>query len=210
MEDLIRMRGVCRKWQDVIQNTKSLQRLIFLSPQEFDHIWRSMVRVGPGFPRYALVKELKESLDPAEKEKGQYHILNPARINPLLFCQLGEYANMPFWNTGRDDDWTSEELHLREGARVKGTKIKMSSPLLNMFATQPPVYKMTFRTGGDPQRQIQNRKGIKVIDVLRVAEGLGGGWKGRVVIDEIIFPQGEGDVIYRQGRLDPFYKWNIG
>ena len=167
-----------------------------------------MVRVGPGSARYALAKEPKESLDLAEK--GQYHILKPARIDPLLFRQLSEYAKMPVWNTGRYGRWTSEELHLRQGARVKGTKIKVSSPLLNMFATQPPLCEMTFRTGGDPERQIRNRKGIKVIDVLRVAEGLAGGWEGRAVVDEVTSPQGHADVVYRQSRLDPFYWWNIG
>lgn len=132
-----------------------------------------------------------------KKEKHEW-ILKPARINPLLFRQLSEHANSSVWHSGSYDHWTSEELHLREGAGLKGRKIKVSSPLLNMFATQPPLKQMTFRTAGDPERQIRNSKGIKVIDVLRVAEGLVGGLAGRVVVDYVLFPPEHVDVIYRE------------
>jgi hypothetical protein len=106
--------------------------------------------------------------------------------------------------------WTSEELHLREDARLRGTGIRVSSPLLNMFTTQPPMYEMSFRNGGGLARQIRNRKGIKVTDVLRVTEGLTGGLGGRVVVDYVFFPPEDVDVVYRQNYLDGFYAWNIG
>lgn len=205
LEDLVRMRGVNRQWKDVIEDTESLKKIIFLSPQESNYLWRSTVKISPGSPRYKLIKEAKSSV---KTEEGQYHMLEQARINPLLFRQLSEYANIPFWNTGRHDRWTSEELHLREGAGIKGTKIKVSSPVLNMFATQPPVKEMTFRTGGASARQIRNSKGIKVIDVLRVAEGLVGGLDGRVVVDCVLFPPEDVDEIHRKEHLDRFYAWN--
>lgn len=208
MKDLISMRRVCHKWQDVIQGTQSLMQIMSLSPQEHDHEWRSMIRIGPGSPRYALAKEPRRTLDP--KEEASW-FLQPARVNPLLFRQLSKYANIPIWHTGSGDRWTSEELHLREGASIKGTKIKVSSPLLNVFATQPPVYEMSFRIGGpgSPARQIRNRQGIKVIDVLRVAEGLVGGLDGRVVVEDVLFPPEDVDVIYRHNHLDAFYACNI-
>ena len=211
MEDLIRMRRVCHKWQDVIQDTRSVQRIIFLSPQDLDHEWHTWVRIGPGPPHYKLVKEPKTSRESDGSTDEDYPgILQSACINPLLFCQLSGYASIPIWDTGSYDRWTSEELVLREGARIKGTKIKVSSPLLNMFATQPPLCEMTFRTSGDPARQIRNSKGIKVIDVLRVAEGLVGGWAGRVVVDYAFFPPEDADAIYTEEHLDLFYTWNIG
>jgi hypothetical protein len=208
MEDLIRMRRVCHKWQDVIQGTKSLQEIIFLSPQELEHQWHTWTRLDGGHPRYMLVKEPTTSQD-AETDKDDRGILQSTRINPLLFWQLSKYESIPIWDTGRHDRWTSEELVLRDGARIKGTKIRVSSPLLNTFATQPPLCEMTFRTGGDPARQIRNPKGIKVIDVIRVAESLGGGWAGRVVVDYTFFPPEDVDVIYTEDHLDFFYTWNI-
>lgn len=183
LEDLIRMRGVNRQWKDVIEGTVSLKQIIFLSPQEPEHVWHTFVSLGPGLPLYKFVKDPKGSWN-TDENPG---ILQSARINPLLFRQLSENENIPVWYTGSRGRWTSEELHLREGARINGTKMKVSSPLLNMFATQPPLEVMMFRTGGDPARQIRNRKGIKVIDVLKVAEGLAGGFEGRVVVDYIIF-----------------------
>jgi hypothetical protein len=208
MKDLIRLRGVCHKFKDVIEGTRSLMQIIFLSPQDLDHEWRSLMRIDPGFPRYALTKEPKRSRNTKEEQSW---FLKPARFNPLLFRQLSQYARIPIWHTGSGDRWTSEELHLREGAGIKGTKIRVGSPLLNMFATQPPVYEMSFRTGGpgSTARQIRNRKGIKVIDVLRVAEGLVGGLDGRVVVEDIIFPPEAVDAIYRQNYLDGFYACNI-
>jgi len=205
LDDLVRMRGVNRQWKDVIEDTKSLKGIIFLSPQESNFLWRSMVKIGPGSPRYKLIREAKSSVEP---EEGQHYMLEQARINPLLFHQLSEYANMPVWNTGSCNRWTSEELHLRKGARLQGTKLKVSSPVLNMFATQPPVNQMTFRTGGASARQIRNSKGIKVIDVLRVAEGLVGGLDGRVVVDCVLFPPEDVDEIHRKDHLDLFYAWN--
>lgn len=196
------MRGVNRQWRDVIAGTESLKKIIFLSPQELDHKWRSWVRIGPFSTLYKLVKEPKRS--PGEEQDWE-GLLKPARINPLLFRQLSKYANQPVWNTGRDDDWTSEELQLREGARLQGTKLKVSSLVLNMFATQPPLKEMTFRTDDASARQIRNPKGIKVIDVLRVAEGLVGGRAGRVVADYVFFPPEDADEIHRKYVLDTFY-----
>lgn len=199
------MRGVSRQWRDVIAGTESLKKIIFLSPQDVDHKWRSWVKIDPGSILYKLVKEPKRS--PGEEQEWE-RLLKPARINPLLFRQLSDYANKPVWNTGRNDRWTSEELHLREGARLQGTKLKVSSLVLNMFATQPPLKEMTFRTGSTSARQIRNSKGIKVIDVLRVAEGLVGGRAGRVVADYVFFPPEDVDEIHRKYVLDYFYIWN--
>jgi hypothetical protein len=207
MKDLIRMRGVCHKWKDVIEGTQSLMQIIFLAPQQHDYEWHNWVRIDLGPPRYKLVKEPKTDV---ETEKDNPGILQSARINPLLFFQLEEHALFPVWKTASYHRWTSQELHLREGARLKGTGIRVSSSLLNMFATQPPVYEMSFRTRGDPARQIRNRKGIKVIDVLRVAEGLEGGLNGRVVIDYVFFPPEDVDVVYRRDYSDRFYARVLG
>jgi hypothetical protein len=198
------MRGVNRQWKAVIEDTESLKQIIFLSPQESDDVWHTFVNLGPGGPLYKFVKEPKANWE----DKEYPGILQSARINPLLFRQLSENATIPMWYTGRQDRWTSEELHLREGAGIKGTKIRVSSPLLNMFATQPPLEAMTFRTGSNSARQIRNRKGIKVIDALRVAEGLAGGLNGRVVVDYVLFSQEDVDEIYPKYHLDRFYAWN--
>ena len=188
----------------MIEDTKSLKQIIFLSPQESDDVWHTFVNLDPGGPYYKFVKEPKANWE----DKEYPGILQSARINPLLFRQLSENAMIPMWYTGRQDRWTSEELHLREGAGINGTKIKVSSPLLNMFATQPPLEAMTFRTGSNSARQIRNRKGIKVIDVLRVAEGLAGGLNGRVVVDHVLFSQEDVDEIYPEYHLDRFSAWN--
>ena len=188
----------------MIEDTKSLKQIIFLSPQESDDVWHTFVNLDPGGPYYKFVKEPKANWE----DKEYPGILQSARINPLLFRQLSENAAIPMWYTGRQGRWTSEELHLREGAGINGTKIKVSSPLLNMFATQPPLEAMTFRTGSNSARQIRNRKGIKVIDVLRVAEGLAGGLNGRVVVDHVLFSQEDVDEIYPEYHLDRFSAWN--
>ena len=198
------MRGVNRQWKAVIEGTKSLKQIIFLSPQKSDHVWHTFVNLGPDGPLYKFVMEPKENWE----DKEYPGILQSARINPLLFRQLSKNAAIPLWYTGREDRWTSEELHLRKGASIDGTKIKVSSPLLNMFATQPPLEVMTFRTGSNSARQIRNRKGIKVIDVLRVAQGLVGGLDGRVVVDYVLFAQEDDDEIYPEYHLDRFYTWN--
>jgi hypothetical protein len=150
MEDLIRMRGVCHKWKDVIEGTQSLMQIIFLSPQQHDYEWHNWVRINSSAPLYKLVKGPKTGSGTDKENPG---ILQSARINPLLFLQLEEHALFPVWKTGSYNRWTSEELHLRESARLKGTGIRVA-PLLNMFAIQPPVYEMSFRTGDGLTRQI--------------------------------------------------------
>lgn len=64
---------------------------------------------------------------------------------------------------------------------------KTNSTLLNMFATQPPLFEMTLRSTSDKiSRRVHNAKGVKVIDILRVAEQIAG--KKAVVVEHVFFP----------------------
>jgi hypothetical protein len=189
------LRRVCRGWQAVIEDTPSLQRLIFLAPQPSDHEWHGDDRNNPFWEQWLpteslLVKKPTGSAPDAGKE-----VRTSARINPLLFYKQPEHDAMPIWHQQAyypdyraKNDWSSQELYLRmEKKKPKG--IKISSPLFRMFATQPPLEAMSFRVYEDGYRStgdIRNSKGLKVIDILRAAESLEG--RKAVVVNGTIFP----------------------
>jgi hypothetical protein len=88
----------------------------------------------------------------------------------------------------------------------KPNGIKTNSPLLQMFATQPPletmilrVYDSGFRASA---RDIRNAKGVKVIDVLRAAEQLEG--RKVVVVEDTIFPSEDQETIRIKSHRDDF------
>jgi hypothetical protein len=138
-------------------------------------------------------------------------VVTAARINPFLFYKKGENARTPIWHPwqyGWHDwcsFWTSEELFLRMDARPM--RMKTSSVLLNMFATQPPLLEMTLRIKDTnhfkSSRRIYSPKGLRVIDVLRAAEQLTG--DKALVVENVFFPPDGVDVIPWDIWRDRFY-----
>lgn len=202
VKDLMPMRRVCHKWQDVIEGTRSLQKIMFLIPQQLDHEWHGVIpqsKVGNKGRALVLFKHPRGT-----PRVRRIKIVESARLNPLLFYKSSEHARVPIWHPWAYNalgSWTSQELYLRKDIRPKRTKI--NSTLLTMFATQPPVSEITLRTSDHSSRQICNAKGVKVIDVLRVAEQFTG-WKA-VVVKHVFFPPDEADVVVRKYYRDVFY-----
>lgn len=199
LKDLMILRGVCQKWRDVIEDTPSLQRLIFLAPQPSeDHEWHGDDRRHRFWTDRVKVKSILLNLPKGhDNSSTRSEVLSSARINPLLFYTKPEHVAIPIWRPrkyserfGAAQHWTSQELYLRMEAKPPG--IRANSPLLRMFATQPPLPVMSLRTYDSDHRNsvrdIRNPKGVKVADILRAASQLGG--RKAVVVDEVIFPEG--------------------
>jgi hypothetical protein len=208
------LRRVCKKWQAVIEGTPSLQRILFLAPQPSDHEWHGDYRSNPFWrnrcsagPIESLLEKKPEGTAP---EAGKA-VHTSARINPLLFYKQPGHASLPIWQPHKYDyrvaianEWNSQEIYLRVESKPNG--IKTNSPLLQMFATQPPletmilrVYDSGFRASA---RDIRNAKGVKVIDVLRAAEQLEG--RKVVVVEDTIFPSEDQETIRIKSHRDDF------
>lgn len=190
------------KWQDVVEGSPSLKKIMFLAPEQADHEWHTEDRrMADGeVLEFLARKPTGSARDPSAR------IFDSARVNPLLFTKrvtrdMREYLtypsiSWPLWRALRgtlSHDWILQELYLRKTERPSGIKAK--SPILKMFATQPPVPVMTLGTDdrafGMSERKVRNPKGVKIIDILRASGALAG--KKAVVVDSLIFPPDELD-----------------
>jgi hypothetical protein len=197
-KELMKLRRVCRKWRDVIEDTASLRPIMFLASQPLDHEWYFLGGSN------LLVKGEKGSVTNEHTK-----IVSSARINPMLFYKKPEHARAPIWakNSLRFDlpsSWTSQELYVRmEG---KPLHVKTKSPISSMFATQPPLTVMSLRTYDSGHRrvarEIRNPKGLKVIDVLRAVKQLSG--QKAIVLDRIFFPQDDDQTLTVEVHIDEF------
>jgi hypothetical protein len=178
---LMTARQVCRRWQDMIDNTESLKNMMWLAPQQLDHEWY----LSPG-----AIRLYKRPMNTTTATGGDV-IYKSARYNPFLFrTSLTE----PIWKSCYHDPWISQPLYIHEQsmASFRGAR----SLFLKMFATQPPVTVMYMRVqGGDSEHRsyrclierIKNAKGVKVGDVLRAA------WHASeaepaFVVESVMFP----------------------
>jgi hypothetical protein len=216
LKGLMPLRRVCKRWQAVIEGTPFLQRQIFLAPQSPTHEWHGDDRKHPFWSndfylqhparQSVLVKKPKGTAPESGKE-----VYTCAEINPLLFHKTPSHATIPIWQPRKYDprwrgqnDWNSQELYLRMEAKPSGIRTK--SPLLQMFATQPPL-KVTGLRVHDPNqgtstRDVRNPEGVKVIDILRAVEQLEG--RKAVVVDEVIFPSDGQEMIEIEAHRDDF------
>ena len=203
------MRRVYHKWQDVIEGTLSLKKIIFLAPQQLDHEWHCQPsHIRHPNPDHSMVL-VKQPIGSGRNRDTQ--VINAAYLNPVLLYKKSENAEIPIWYPwqygygGHPRFWTSEELCFRMDVRPK--HVRTNSALLNMFITHPPLFEITLRTRDTDHRKssrrIQNPKGLKVIDVLRATEQLSG--NKAVVVEHVFFPSPGVDILEWNVWQDLFY-----
>jgi len=192
VRSLMTMRRVAHKWQDVIDGTESLKRMMWLAPQQLDHEWYRQ----PG-GRWFHKRPTNTVAAPGDI------VYKAARNNPFLFDRG---SNRPIWKSSYHVKWISQRLRVRHQPKLFSQRAR--SLFLKMFATQPPVTVLFLRTRAEQAgkksfsllvERIKNTKGVEVGDILRVADRMPDGEK-TVVAEEVMFPSENARVVKAKAK----------
>lgn len=192
LKSLLCMRRVAPQWRTVIDETSSLKKKMWLTPQQPDHEWYLRAGAGETFLRRRPTATIAGGPAAAVTVDTGDIVYKSGRANPLLF--KSESAT-PIWESHLHGGWVSQPLCLLKDPSYSFRKAR--SLHLQMFATQPPVPVMflKIRAGRNELRsyrclleQVKNTKGVKVGDVLRAASHWSNAQDIEFVVEEMMLP----------------------
>ena len=192
VKSLVSNRRVARRWRDIIDDTSSLKKEMWLVPQQLDHEWY----LSPGASH--LRKRPKTTTATAAPADSSDTIYASGTFNPHLLHIAPSDTHRPLWRSEFHYNWISQPLHIHK--RAIFSIGKPQSLFRKMFVTQPPVKLMYLRVrNGDDERRnyrclvekVKNSTGVRVGDVLRALSRMPKSQEMMLVVEEMIFPTEE-------------------